>query len=237
MREACLCIARSPHVIDVSFIELGRHAQPDELRTCLQEEINATDKNEIQYDSILLLYGLCGNALNGLRAGKIPLVIPRAHDCCTILLGSREAYIKYFGDNPSTPFSSTGYMERGEYFLRTGDEGMQIVPGEGFEEYVEKYGEENARYIWESMHPAHSCEIPPVFIDVPETGGLGHKERFRDEMEEKGTDISILDGSLRIIENLVSGEWDENDFLRVESGQKIQAVYDQREVMRIGAVE
>jgi hypothetical protein len=30
---------------------------------------------------VVLAYGLCGGATAGLRAGSIPLVVPRAHDC------------------------------------------------------------------------------------------------------------------------------------------------------------
>ena len=91
---------------------------------------------------------------SGCRAHKTRLVIPRAHDCCTILLGSKQRFQEHFGDNPSRPFGSVGYLERGSYFVRTDLEDGQIQYGDPFAALVEQYGEDNARYIWESMHPA-----------------------------------------------------------------------------------
>ena len=41
------------------------------------------------YDAILLGYGLCGNGLAGVTARHTRLVLPRAHDCIGILMGSR----------------------------------------------------------------------------------------------------------------------------------------------------
>mgnify|MGYP001112206213 FL=1 len=129
MREACLCIARSPHVIDVDFFELGEHVQPTRLREALQAKIDEASNSAKNYDTILLLYGLCGNAAVGLRARNIRLVIPRAHDCCTILLGSKERFQEHFQANPSMPFSSVGYLERGSYYIRTDDgDGPGSVP-------------------------------------------------------------------------------------------------------------
>ena len=119
LREACWAIAHSPHVVDPEFFELGLHQQPDSLRETLQERIDATERSAKEYDAILLLYGLCGNATIGLSAGRIPLVIPRAHDCCTILLGSKQRFQEHFGENPSQPFGSVGYQERGNYFVRS----------------------------------------------------------------------------------------------------------------------
>lgn len=78
MREACWCIARSPHVIDVDFFELGEHMQPTRLKAALQAKIDEASRSAKNYDAILLLYGLCGNAAVGLQARSIRLVIPRA---------------------------------------------------------------------------------------------------------------------------------------------------------------
>ena len=54
IREACLAIAHSPHIVDPDFFELGLHLQPDELRKTLQQRIDATEQSAKQYDAILL---------------------------------------------------------------------------------------------------------------------------------------------------------------------------------------
>ena len=95
--------ARTPNILDVEFTELRSHVNPDGLRKQIQDIIDGTPD---KYDAILLGYGLCGNSTSGLRARSIPLVIPRAHDCCTVFLGSRAAFLEHFGLTPSAQWSS-----------------------------------------------------------------------------------------------------------------------------------
>ncbi len=238
MREACLAIADSPHIIDVDYTELGEHIHSQTLRELLQKKIDDTAAGTKKYDAILLLFGLCGNAINGLRApATMPLVIPRAHDCCTILLGSRARFTEHFKDNPSKPFSSCGYMERGEYYLRTGGEAAPVIQyGDGFAEMVEQYGEENAKFVWEQMHPQplEGSHHEAVFISHPETTHLGHAARFKAKAEADGKTFVELQGSLDLIRRLIRGDWTEADFLTVSPGHTIVGVYDWDQVIREG---
>jgi hypothetical protein len=235
IREVCWCVARSPHAVDLEFTELGEHAHSGKLRETIQAKIDAAENSGKSYEAILLLFGLCGNAGVGLCARKTPLVMPRAHDCCTILLGSKAKFQEHFQDNPSMPFGSSGYLERGEYFLRTQDGQNQVHYGDVYASYVEQYGEENAQYIWETLHPAASEGSEnnrAVFIDIPETSHLGHAERFKQKAEEAGKEYIRLEGSLRLIRNLIFGQWDAEDFLIVRPGQKTVGVYDWSEIIR-----
>lgn len=234
MREACLCIARSPHVIDVDFFELGEHAQPQRLNAALQARIDQLEQSPKRYDAILLLYGLCGNAAIGLQARSTRLVLPRAHDCGTILLGSKERFQEHFQDHPSTPFSSIGFLERGSYYLRTEGGQHQIHYGDQYAALVAQYGEDNARYIWDSMHPENPDPLTSraMFIEVAETSGLGAADRFRTQAEGQGKTCVHLDGSLRLIESLLNGDWDPADFLIVEPNHQTTGVYDWSEIVR-----
>jgi hypothetical protein len=239
MREACLGIAHSPHVIDVEFLELGEHIHSDRLRQTLQAKIDRAEEDAKKYDAILLLYGLCGNAAVGLRVRKTRLVLPRAHDCCTILLGSKQRFQEHFEHAPSTPFSSIGYLERGEYFVRTDTGEGQIEYGDQYAALVEQYGEDNAKYIWENMHPesSESGDKRVVFIDIPETSPLGGEQRFRNKAEQKSLEVARLDGDLRLIRSLLNGDWSDEDFLIVEPGHQTSGVYDWAEVVRATPVK
>lgn len=233
-REACWAVAQAPQIIDMDFIELGEHAHSGNLRNRLQALIDAADATN-RYEAILLLFGVCGNATVGLCAGRTMLVMPRAHDCCTILLGSRQKFQQEFGNAPSTPFSSSGYLERGSYFLRTDDGVNTVVYGNALAEYVEKYGRENAEYIWEALHPkvpdeAHNKRA--VFIDLPETAHLRLAERFQAEAQKAGKQYERMEGNIRLIRDLIWGRWNEEDFLRVKPGERIAGVYDFQEVIR-----
>lgn len=233
MREACHCLAVSPHVIDVEFIELGEHIHPELLRGTLQAKIDAASLVAKRYDAILLLFGVCGNAGVELQARSVPLVLPRAHDCCTILLGSRAAFTEHFADNPSRPFSSTGYLERGDYYLRQGEDGaMTMHFGDQFDALVEQYGEEDARYIWETMHPAQPDDHQVVFIELPETAHLGYAAQFRAQAEADGKTCLPLPGNIRLIKHLLDGEWNDEEFLLVPPGQQTSGVYDFVEILR-----
>ena len=88
-REAYYCAARSKNVIDIVLMPQGLHDEPDKLRTEVQKALDII--HDIQgraYDASLLGYGLCSNGIVGLSA-KIPIVVPRGHDCITLLLGSK----------------------------------------------------------------------------------------------------------------------------------------------------
>ena len=231
-REACLCLADTPHLVDVEFLELGEHARSGVLREKLQARIAAADAAPTPYDAVLLLYGLCGNATAGLRAGRTPLVLPRAHDCATLLLGSREAFKTHFSGNPSRPFGSVGYLERGDYFLRAADGNSALIVGDNaYAAYVEQYGEEDAKFIWDSMHPT-SEDHTAVFIDIPETAALGAADTFRHKAEAEGKTFVRLAGNLRFIRKLIHGQWDAADFLTVNPGETITGIYDWDEIVR-----
>ena len=57
---------------------------------------------------------MCGTATVGLTARHAPLVLPRAHDCITLYLGSRQRYNEEFMRHPGTYWYSVDYMERQE---------------------------------------------------------------------------------------------------------------------------
>jgi hypothetical protein len=235
-RESCLMVAESPHVVDMEFTELGEHVHSATLRALIQGRIDAAEQSGKGYAAILLGFGICGNATVGVQARTIPLVLPRAHDCCTVLLGSRQTFEQHFKDHPSTPFSSSGYIERGQYYLRKEEGESKVFYGDVYKAYVEQYGEENARFIMDTMHPPpEDGDDRAVFIDIPETRHLDYERQFREKAAQDGKTVTTLPGSLTLLRKLVTGAWDPEEFLVVQPGQSIQGVYDWNEVVRAGS--
>lgn len=233
-REVCYIVARAPYPVDLEFTPKDAHQDSKRLRRIIQDKIRQTEGAEREYDAILLGYGLCGNATVGLAANRTKLVIPRAHDCCTLFLGSKERFKMYFLKNPSLAFSSTGYCERGDSFLH--ETGSRGVPGfdKRYEEYVKKYGEENAKYLWETLHQPHlKASDPVIFIDIPETSGLGYGAKCQQKAVAEGREYLELKGDLSLLARLIHGSWDPEDFLIVEPGEKITGVYDWDEIIRV----
>lgn len=240
-REACLSIATSPHRVDVEFTEKSAHDDSGKLRALLQGKIDAAEATPHPWDAILLGFGICGNSTVGLAARTIPLVIPRAHDCCTIFLGSREKFREQFHENPSLPFSSVGYAERGwtngspaerSLFHEPGTTTKYLLGDKTWEQYVAEYGEENARYLIETLGAsvdrslADAKDNRVVFIQTPEFAHLAYAERARTEAEASGRAYVELAGDLRLVRKLVHGEWDPAEFLVVPPGRTIAGVYD-----------
>ena len=239
LREISVAIALSPNLIDAEFLELGLHETPEILRAKLQERIDAADLESRRaaaspaggaYDAIVLGYGLCGNGTQGLCARSLPIVLARAHDCCTILLGSRAAFLERFGGNLSASWSSAGYIERGSTYFRASEVGRASGRGLEFAELVASYGEENARYVWDTLHPELD-EKELRFIEMPETAGLGYAAQMRDQAEREGKDFVLLQGSSRLLRALLTGGWDDEEFLVVPPGRRIVALYDHERVL------
>jgi hypothetical protein len=248
-REACLSIATSPHRVDVEFTDKGAHNESANLRALLQAKIDAAEAASQPWDAILLGFGICGNSTVNLEARKTRLVIPRAHDCCTIFLGSRQKFCEHFKDNPSLPFSSVGYAERGwtegsqaehTFFHEPGTTTGFLLGDKSWEKYVVEYGEENARYIMETLGASVDGSMTDrndnrvVFIQTPEFASLGFADLARAEADATGRKYVELPGDMRLVRKLVHGEWESEEFLVVQPGRKIAGVYDWDRVVTEG---
>ena len=228
-REICYCVARSPHVVDLEFTAKGAHDNPNVLRALLQEKIQAAHRSGKTYDAIALCLGICGNSTIGLTSPGPRLVLPRAHDCCTLFLGSKVRFKECFGDCPSTPFSSVGYIEHGEEYAREADPvRQQLGLDQEYGDYVKKYGETNAKYIWETLHLDNDGpgRDQVVFIDIPEFADSSQAEACRRKAEAEGKQFLKIEGSMELIRKLVYGEWNDQEFVVVHEGEAVAGIYD-----------
>ena len=224
-REVCYCAAKCSNIIDIQFMQKGLHdIGTEKMSDKLQQAIDQTDKEK--YDAILLCYGLCNNGVGDLH-GTIPIVIPRAHDCITLLLGSKEKYREYFDHNPGTYFKSSGWIER-DTDTEENDVMSQLGLEKSYEDYVELYGEDNAEYIMEILGGWETKYTKMTFINTT-VGDVGMDRIIsRKDAESKNWEFKEIDGDVRLILNLMNGQWDENEFLIVPAGHKIMPSNDER---------
>jgi len=120
----------------VTFMDYGLHRVPAKMTPALQEILDGIEEPSV----VMLGYGLCGNGLRGLRAGKHILLVPRVDDCIALLLGSHRDYIREFEAVPGTYYLSKGWLESGSHPLKE------------YEEYKPKYGAEQAAWIMDQQY-------------------------------------------------------------------------------------
>lgn len=186
--------------LEVHFLEYALHRTPDRLQEMLQRTIDA----QTDCDTVLLGYGLCSNGSCGLGSQDKWLVIPRVHDCISLLLGSRDRYMEEFQRHPGTIYLSKGWIDYG------GD------PYSSLKEYTEKYDAETARWI---IHEEYKNYERLVFIATP----VGELKRYRDYSQLVAQEIGLsyieLEGSLTLLHQLASGEGE--DCIVVPPGKMI----------------
>ena len=194
----------------ITFMDYGLHRVPSNLTWSVQEVIDSIEQPSL----VMLGYGLCGNGLDGIKAGKQTLLIPRADDCIAILLGSYKKYIQMFEEEPGTYYLTKGWLDSGSN------------PLQEYEEYVEKYGQESAEWVMDQQYQhyerlvfvAHSQEdlekYRPQALEVAR-----YCERWDMRYEEVlGSDIFVR----RLIEIASTPEKADDDFVIIPPGGEIR---------------
>jgi hypothetical protein len=232
-RELCAAAAKSRNRVDVEFLPQGLHNLGSaRMLARLQETVDREEN--AGYDAIILGYGLCGLGLVGLTAGKIPLVIPRAHDCITFYLGSKEKYLDYFYSHPGVYFKTSGWIER------TDGNGSESNPQSAgccstdtgcsktysLEELVGKYGEEDGREIFDIMTGAATKYTQFTYIEMGVEPSEVFEKIVKDEARAKGWKYEKIRGDMALMNQLVDGDWPEGNFLTLKPGFRVEPSYD-----------
>ena len=207
-----------PQVKLIEVIEQGLHNTPDLLRERLQAAITATENNP-EIDQIVLVYGLCSRGIEGIGTRRCTLTVTRAHDCLTLLLGSKERYAEYIGKHPGTYWYSAGWNR------------CHIPPGQERVEslrrnYVEKYGEENAEYLMEMEQDWLRAYDQATFVDLGVAATDADKLYTKQCADWLGWGFDEQQGDPRLLRDLLAGAWDAERFLVLQPGETIRFTVD-----------
>ncbi len=146
------------HLVLMRFFEMGLHDTPDKLRKLLQGAIDDCEADP-QVEAIALVYGLCGTALAGLKTRRCPLIVPRAHDCITLFMGSKERYAAYKKSCPGAYFYTPGWNRR-----------RRVPCPEKYAElraqYAERFDEEEAEFLVQSELDALKHNDRATYLDL-----------------------------------------------------------------------
>ena len=239
-REISMLSSVCENFIDVTYLRQGLHRTPEILHKNLQNEIDRIDaasdiyscqKQEYRdFDAILLGYGLCSNALCGLKSKEYRLVIPRAHDCITLFLGSKEWYRQYFDAHSGGVYWYTpGWNEN---TLMPGKETLDIKRNR----YIEQYGEEEAEFLLEEEHRWMEKYNTCAYIDWEEMSFESHIQYTKRCAESLDLKFDLLKGNSSLMRDFIGGNWREEDFLVLEPGHSVAQSFDETIVKGDGTI-
>jgi hypothetical protein len=180
--------------------DFGLHVNPDKLRSTLQEAVDAVSG---QYDTIILGYGLCSQAVIGIKANGCRLIVPRVDDCIAIFLGSRMAYNTQCRAEPGTYYLTKGWIEVGD------------TPFSEYEQTVQRYGKERAERIYKIMMGNYKRL---ALINTGQYELEKYREYARRTAEQFGLRYEEIDGSDTLVKQMLFGPWDD-DFVILEPGE------------------
>lgn len=214
------------HIVHIEVIEQGLHNEPDRLRTTIQAAVSrieamAPPPPARRAEAIVLGYGLCSRGLEGVRTQRCRLVVTRAHDCVTLLLGDKDRYADYVKQHPGTYWYSPGWIHH------------TPMPGKDrydrlLEQYRRDYGEDNARYLMESEQHWFSTYDRATFVDLTVDRSDEHEAYTRQCADWLGWTFDRQQGDPDLLRSLLAGRWDEGRFVVLEPGQTICLTADER---------
>lgn len=188
----------------IVWVESGLHNFPSQLKVRIQQEIDKIGGVE----NILLLFGYCGNSIEGLVAAQARLVVPRVEDCISLLLGGDQIRQALSRKTPAF-YLTDGWLryEKNIYWE--------------YEKCLEKYGEDRSLRIFRAMF-AHYSTLN--FIDTGSYDLEPVMKRTVEFASKLNLKQGIVPGTLKLITKAFLEEWDE-DFLIVPPGVPIHINY------------
>lgn len=210
----------APQVVHLEHLPQGLHDDPPRLRVEVQAAIDRVEANT-PADVIVLGYGLCSRGTEGLRTSRCRLVMPRAHDCITLLLGSKQRYALYVSEHPGTYWYSPGWNR---HHLPPGPERHARL----LADYRARFGDDNAQYLMETeQHWFHTYDRA-TWVDLGLTAtdrDVAYSCRCANWL---GWHFDQQKGSPDLLRALVTGPWDAERFLVLEPGQVARMTDDAR---------
>ncbi|NIV39268.1 MAG: DUF1638 domain-containing protein [Anaerolineae bacterium] len=183
-------------------LDFGLHIQPEALRHALQEAVDAASESA---ETIILGYGLCSQAVVGLRANGCTLVVPKVDDCIAIFLGSGRAYLEQQRAEPGSYYLTKGWIEVSDTLL---DE---------YERTIARYGQQRADRMMRIMLKNYTRL---AFIDTGQYEQERYREYARNAAERLQLRYEEIPGSDALVIKMLNGPWDDN-FVIARPGQTI----------------
>ena len=226
-REIALLAGDAPHIRETRFYEIALHDQPDVLRANLQAALAELDARD-DIEAIVLAYGLCGLGTAGLCAGRHPFVLPRAHDCITVFMGSKEAYACHQRGCPTCYYYTPGWNR------------ARRVPGPDKlaamrAELAGRFDEDDIEFLLESELETWAQHDTATYIDLGTADAAAEERYARNCADHLGWKFEHIHGDPTLLRDLLWGNWDDARFQTILPAAKLGHSADDR-IMRSEAL-
>lgn len=218
--EVALLRQKAPNPIFIEMMPQGLHNDPPRLRAELQTAIDRVEAN-LDIDAIVLGYGLCSRGTEGITTTRCKLVMARAHDCITLLLGSKERYASYVKTNPGTYWYSPGWNR---HHTPPGKERYDKLRAK----YIADYGEDNADFLMESEQHWFKTYDRATYVELGAGVTPEDIQYTRQCADWLKWSYDHQQGDPQLLLDLLSGNWDQQRFLVLEPGQSLTMTADER---------
>jgi len=201
--EYMKAVSTSGTDLPVLWLEAGLHNQPNLLREAVQAAID--EAAAAGAERVLLCMGVCGNSMLGIESHGVELILPRVDDCISLMLGSFRRRLEVQRDMP-TFFMTKGWI-RGE---------RSIV--REYEYIMDKYGEEDGKEIFDMMMGHYRR------IGILDTGAYEMApviKETEDSARMLGLEWAVIAAGTDYMEQLLTGPWPDNGFIRIAPGRII----------------
>jgi hypothetical protein len=218
-KEIALLTRAATHLAEVRFFEIGLHDQPDRLRDTLQEHIDRLD-NRTDLEAVVLAYGLCGRGTARLRTTSHPLVIPRAHDCITVFMGSKETYAEHHRQCPTCYYYTPGWNR------------ARRVPGPDKleqlrQELGSKFDPDDVEFLIETERSQWDLHDTATYLDLGTDDAEAEAAYARRCADWLGWTFERLRGDPSLLRDLLWGRWDTVRYQILRPGWRLEQAPDE----------
>ena len=225
-RELSYLASQSVNQIDITWLGRGLHNTPEKLRDQIIGTIDDLYRQlesralEHRPDYIVLGYGLCSNAVVGVRCTDIPIVVPRTDDCIALFMGSQKRYLEEFSKAGGTYWLNSGWIEQSARLVNGDD-----MKRRRWLEYAERFGEDNADYLIEVESSWERNYTTLGYIHSSVYDAAANRDAAAGEAQAKGWELNEIGDNLRLLRMMVDGTWNDHEFLIMKPGERIAPDY------------
>lgn len=210
--------ADAKHIVETRWFEIGLHDRPEQLRATLQAGLDAADSRD-DIDAIVLAYGLCGRGTAGLKARCHRFVIPRAHDCITLFMGSKEAYADHQRTCPSCYYYTPGWNRARRV---PGPDRLGMLQAE----WERKFDADNIQFLLQSEREQWARYDTATYLDLGTSDAEREADYSRQCAEWLRWRFERITGDATLLRDLLWGKWDKGRFQIIEPGMQVGQAAD-----------